>query len=247
MREAFGRSARTSTSNSQAFHNSLTAPRRERMNRVTRSTLGSGVRADRAEESAAFETTRGRPFQDDASRVRTRALRSAMSVPLAAQSSHAPHSVSADEAIASADDPFPNCGARESTRVEMSRGFATGARNARQAEAKLARAHRARNALPQVVRPELEPLPPSTRVRSLRASRTPSSSPSCASPVAQCDRDLGVRPAAATQSERERASSSTVARVRSSSSFDRASIVRAPSPMLRSATKKCLPPAVLGE
>lgn len=247
VRAALGRSARASTSNSQAFHNSLTAPRRERMNQVTRSTLCSSVRADRVEEWAAFETTRGRPFQDGAARVRTRALRSAMSVPLAAQSSHAPHSVPADEAIASTDDPFPNCGARESTRVGMSGGFTTGARNARQAEAKLALAHRARNALPQVVRPELEPLPPSTRVRSLRASRTPSSSPSCASLVAQCDRDLGVRPAAATQSERERVCSSSVARVRASSSFDRASIVRAPPPTMWSATKKCLPPAVLGE
>jgi len=174
VREAFGGSARASTSNSQAFHNSRSARRRERMNRVSRSTLDGGVRTNSAEASASFESTRRRPFQDDGSRVRTRALRSAMSVPLAAQSSHAPHSVPADEASTSTDDPFPNCGARGSSRIEprMSGGFAPGAHSARRARAKLALAHRARNALPQVVRPELEPLPPSTRVRSLRASRT---------------------------------------------------------------------------
>jgi hypothetical protein len=130
-------------------------------------------------DSSDLRSTRDHPFQDSRSGVRTRALRSDMSpFQLAAprpNESESPPAPSAS-AILAVDDPFP-----ERTRKSSRRALTAWARDDRSsnrelvpaAELVLDRVRRARNALPEIVRPDIEPLPPSTRVRSLFASRTP--------------------------------------------------------------------------
>jgi hypothetical protein len=184
-----------STRPSQDIHRISTAVTRERVSAPCsgRSPLhrASAQRAAPAPSTRDREPSQARLFPEPGSSVRTRAHRADMSTPLAGLPPRIPfgdharstgfvgETAAPERALARASTEGRGAG-RTGGPLAASLGSTAGLASAglyvlgelsRAAELARASGHRARNALPERVRPAIEPVPPSTRVRSRHASR----------------------------------------------------------------------------